>query len=218
KQIFAQLKEKGKVVRGWIGVSIQNITPEMAEAFKLKDTKGALVGDVVPESPAETGGVQRGDVIVAFDGRPVKDASDLPRIVAETPLKKTVTVRVIRESQEVEVKVTVAEMDEGKAASRKQRRVPEQDFGMSVDEITPRWAQEFSLRDKTGVVIVEVIPDGPAHEANLQPGDVIKEIARKPVRNLKDYRAILEKMQRSKSVLLFVSRGGQTFYASLRAQ
>ena len=216
KQVFAQLKEKGKVARGWIGVSIQSVTPEIAEAFKLKESRGALVGDVVPGSPAEAGGIQRGDVIVAFDGKPVRDASDLPRIVAETPIKKLSTLKVLREGQEMEVRVTVAEMDEEKTASRKQRKAPDQDLGMTVEEITPQWAREFNLREKTGVVILEVAPNSPAEEANLQPGDVIKEVARKPIRSLKDYRGAMEKLQGSRSILLFISRGGQTFYASLK--
>ena len=216
RQVFAQLKEKGKVARGWIGVSIQSVTPEIAEAFKLKESRGALVGDVAPGSPAEAGGIQRGDIIIAFDGKPVKDASDLPRIVAETPIKKLSTLKVLREGQEVEVRVTVAEMDEEKTASRKQRKAPEQDLGMTVDEIAPQWAREFNLREKTGVVILEVAPNSPAEEANLQPGDVIKEVARKPIRNLKDYRGAMEKLQGSGSILLFIGRGGQTFYSSLK--
>jgi serine protease Do len=216
QQVFTQLKEKGKVVRGWIGVSIQSLTPEMGEAFKLKEPRGALVGEVVAGSPAEAGGIQRGDIIIAFDGKPIKDASDLPRIVAETPLKKTVAVKVTREGQEVEVKVTVTEMDEEKVASRRQRKAPDQEFGMVVDEIRPRWTSEFNLRDKAGVVILEVVPGSPAEEANLQPGDVIREVARKPVRNLKEYQEAMDRIQKSRSILLFISRGGQTFYTSLK--
>jgi serine protease Do len=87
---------------------------------------------------------------------------------------------------------------------------------MTVDEIAPQWAKEFNLREKTGVVILEVVPNSPAEEANLQPGDVIKEIARKPIRSLKDYRGTMEKLQGSRSILLFISRGGQTFYTSLK--
>jgi serine protease Do len=106
-------------------------------------------------------------------------------------------------------------MEEEKMASLK-RKAPEQDFGVTVDEITPRWAKEYNLRDRTGVVVMEVAPSSPAEEANLQVGDVIKEIGRRPVRNLREYQEAMAKMQRSKSILLFVSRGGQTFYASLK--
>jgi serine protease Do len=215
KQVFDQLKEKGKVIRGWIGVSIQTITPEMAESFRLKEPKGALVGDVVPGGPAEAGGIQRGDVIIGFDGKAIKDASDLPRIVAQTPIKKTVVIKVMREGKEADLKVTVAEMEQEKMASLK-RKGSEQDFGVVVDEITSERAKEFNLRDRTGVVVIEVAPNSPAEEANLQVGDVIKEIGRMPVRNLKDYQEGMAKAQRSKSILLFISRGGQTFYASIK--
>ncbi len=215
KQVFDQLKEKGRVIRGWIGVSIQTITPEMTESFKLKEPKGALVGDVVPGGPAEAGGIQRGDVIIGFDEKEVKDASDLPRIVAQTPINKTVVIKVIREGKEADLKVTVAEMEQEKMASLK-RKASEQDFGVVVDEITSDRAKEFSLRDRTGVVVIEVAPNSPAEEANLQVGDVIKEIGRRPVRNLKDYQEGMAKAQRSKSILLFISRGGQTFYTSIK--
>jgi len=215
KRVFNQLKEKGKVVRGWVGVSIQSVNPEIAESFKLKEPKGALVGDVVPGGPAEAGGMQRGDVIIAFDGKEVKDASDLPKMVADTPIKKTVLVKVIREGKEVDLKVTVAEMEGEKKASRRQS-APELDLGMTVDEITPRWANEFNLKDRAGVVVIEVAPNSPAEEAGLQAGDVIKEMGRRPVRTLKDYEEGMAKMQKAKSILLFVSRGGQTFYATLR--
>jgi serine protease Do len=217
KRVLSQLKDKGKVVRGWIGVSIQNITPEIAEVFKLKEPRGALVGDVVPGSPAEAGGIQRGDVIIAFDGKDIKDASDLPRIVAETPLKKTVAVKVIREATEVEIKVTVAEMEEEKVASQRQK-VSDQDLGMTVDEVSSQWMKEFNLKDRQGVVIIEVAPGSPAEEANLQVGDVIKEVGRRPIRRLKDYQEAMAKAQKSRSVLLFVSRGGQTFYSSIKVQ
>ena len=217
KRVLSQLKDKGKVVRGWIGVSIQNITPEIAEVFKLKEPRGALVGDVVPGSPAEAGGIQRGDVIIAFDGKDIKDASDLPRIVAETPLKKTVAVKVIREATEVEIKVTVAEMEEEKVASQRQK-VSDQDLGITVDEVSSQWMKEFNLKDRQGVVIIEVAPGSPAEEANLQVGDVIKEVGRRPIRRLKDYQEAMAKAQKSRSVLLFVSRGGQTFYSSIKVQ
>jgi len=215
KQVFDQLKEKGRVIRGWIGVSIQSITPEMAESFNLKEPKGALVGDVVPGGPAEAGGIQRGDVIIGFDEKEIKDASDLPRIVAQTPINKTVVIKVIREGKGADLKVTVAEMEQEKMASLK-RKTPEQDFGVVVDEITPDRAKELSLRDRTGVVVIEVAPNSPAEEANLQVGDVIKEIGRRPVRNLKDYQEGMAKAQRSKSILLFISRAGQTFYTSIK--
>ncbi len=215
KRVLNQLKDKGKVIRGWIGVSIQNITPEMAEAFKLKEPRGALVGDVVPGSPAEAGGIQRGDVIVSFDGKEIKDASDLPRVVAETPLKKTVAVRVIREGKEIDIKVTVAEMEEEKAASLRQK-TPERDLGMTVDEITPRRVREFNLKDRAGVVIVEVSPDSPAEEAELRAGDVIKEIGRRTIRSLKDYQEAMVREQKGRSLLLFIRRQGQTFYISIK--
>lgn len=109
KSIISQLKEKGKVARGWIGVSIQNVTPELAQAFGLKEAKGALVGDLAQGGPAEIAGIKRGDVIILFDGKEIKNADDLSRVVAEKPLKREVEVKVIREGKEVNLKISVLE-------------------------------------------------------------------------------------------------------------
>ncbi len=110
KSIISQLREKGKVARGWIGVSVQSITPEIGKALGLKELKGALVADVFQSGPADAGGMKRGDIIIAFDGKEVKNISDLPRIVAETAAGKTVEVKVLRDGKQTNLKITVGEM------------------------------------------------------------------------------------------------------------
>lgn len=110
KSIVDQLKEKGKVTRGWIGVSVQTITPEIARAFNLKEQNGALVADVVPGGPADKSGIKRGDIIISLNGKDVDEMSDLPKIVADTPIGKTVDVRIIRDGKEIILKITVGEM------------------------------------------------------------------------------------------------------------
>ncbi len=214
KNVVSQLKEKGKVVRGWIGVSVQSVTSEMAQSFGLKEPKGALVGDVVSGSPAEKAGIRRGDVIIAFDGKDIKQMSDLPRMVAETPVGKTVDIKVIRDGKEVDLKITVAELTEERL--RAQMPVSEETLGMKVDDITPRWAHQFRLRDKGGVVVIDVLSGSPADMAGIQAGDVIKEVNRKPVKNMKDYEAAMGKVPKGSPVLLLIKRGGQTFYASIK--
>lgn len=214
KAIIPQLKGKGTVIRGWIGVSIQSVTPEIAQTLGLKKPKGALVGDVVAGGPADAGGIKRGDVIVDFDGKEVKNASDLPMIVAETPVGKTVNVKVVRDGREIDVKITVAELTEKKLAS--QMAVPGRDLGMAVDDIKPRWQNEFKIKDKTGVVVTEVAPGSPADDAGIQAGDVIKEVNRKPIRNIKEYEESLGKIGKGKPMLFLVKRGGKTFYLSIK--
>lgn len=214
KSIITQLKEKGKVVRGWIGVSIQTVTPEIAQTFGLKEPKGALVSDVVKGGPADTAGIKRGDIIVSFNGKDIKQMSDLPRIVAETPVGKDVDVVIIREGKELHLKVKVVELAEQRLAS--QMQAPALSLGLKVDNISPRWQREFGIKDNLGVIVVDVAPNSPADEAGIQAGDVIKEVNRKPVKTLKDYNSAMTKIEKNKGVLFLIKRGNQTFYVSIK--
>ncbi|GAB4407289.1 MAG: DegQ family serine endoprotease [Thermodesulfovibrionales bacterium] len=214
KNVISQLKEKGKVTRGWIGVSIQSVTPEIAQSFGLKEPKGALVGDVVNGSPAEKAGIKRGDVIIAFAGKDIKQMSDLPRLVAETQVGKTVDIRVIRDGKEIDLKITVAELTEERL--RAQMPVSEESLGMRVDDITPRRAHQFRIKDKTGVIVTDVLSGSPADMAGIQAGDVIKEVNRKPIKDLKDYETVMGKAPKGSPVLLLIKRGGRTFYVSIK--
>ena len=213
KSVISQLKEKGKVVRGWIGVSIQTVTPDLAKSFGMKEPRGALVGDVVKEGPADKGGVKQGDIIVSFGGKKVKNANDLPRIVAETPVGKSVEVAVIRGGKEVQLTVKVEEMTEEKLAS--QAVAPAQSFGMKVSGITEQLRQKLGITDKSGVVVVGVEDGSLAAEAGIQAGDVIKEVNRKNVRNLGEYNAALSGSGKGKPALFLIKRGNQTFYVTL---
>ncbi len=214
KTVVPQLREKGKVTRGWLGVSIQSVTPEIAQAFGLKEPMGALVGDVVPGGPAEAAGIKRGDIIVSFDGRDIKNMPDLSRMVAAAPIGKTVAVKVIRSGKEVGLKVTVTELTEDKVAS--QGRQKENQLGLAVDNISPRWMDKFRLKTRTGVVVVGIAPDGAAAEVGIQPGDIILEVNNRPVRNMNDYREAMGKIEKRGYVLFLVKRGAQTFYVTIQ--
>jgi serine protease Do len=213
KSIISQLKEKGSVDRGWIGVSVQSVTPEIAQAFSLKDASGALVGDVVPNSPAEAASLKRGDVILAFNGSKIKKMTDLPRLVADTPVGKTVDMKVLRENKELTLKITVAEQTGEKLAE--QRSPLAATLGMTVENITPRWRARFGIREVTGVVVIEVEQNSAAGRSGIAPGDVIEEVNRIPVNNLSDYSAVLRKIAGDRSVLLLIKRGGRGFYVTL---
>jgi serine protease Do len=216
KSIMTQLKEKGKVVRGWVGVTIQTVTPELAKSFGMKEAKGALVGDVVKGGPAEKSGIKTGDIIVKFDGKSIKTSNDLPRLVAETAVGKTVDVTVIREDKEIHVSLKVEEMTEANIAS--QSTAPVQSFGMKTDNITPDLRQQFSIGEKSGVVVVSVEQGSMAAEAGIQPGDVIKEVNRKPVRNIADFNESIAKSGKDKAALLLLKRGKQTFFVTMESQ
>ncbi|MGD0281551.1 MAG: DegQ family serine endoprotease [Dissulfurispiraceae bacterium] len=214
KTIISQLKDKGTVVRGWIGVSIQNITPEMQQSFGLKESEGALVGDVVPRGPADAAGMKRADVIIEFNGKKIKNMSDLSRVVADTPVGKTVDAKIIRGGKEMDFRVTVLEMNEKKLALSRQD--PESKLGISVDDITPRWREKLGIKEKAGAVIVGVDPGSPAEEAGLQAGDIIKELNHQPVGAAHDFYVAFSRVDVGKSLLFLIERAGQTFFISIR--
>ncbi|MBT0666495.1 DegQ family serine endoprotease [Geobacter pelophilus] len=216
KSVTGQLKDKGKVVRGWIGVTIQTVTPELAQSFGMKETKGALVGDVASGGPAEKGGIKTGDIIVSFDGKNVKTSNDLPLLVSETPVGKTTPVTVIRENKEVKLSIKVEELTEEKIAA--QSSAPVQSFGMKVDNITPQWRQQFGTTEKTGVLVVGVEQGSLADEAGIKRGDVIKEVNRKAVKNLADFNAVVAKRSEGQPTLFLLKRGKQTFFVTLESQ
>ena len=214
KPIISQLKTKGKVVRGWIGVSIQNLTPDMAQSFGLKGGEGALVGDVVPGGPAEAAGIKRADVIIEFDGKKIKSMSDLSRLVADTPVGKAVGVKVVRAGKEMDIRLTVAEMNEQKLASSRQS--PEGGLGINVADITPQRMAELGIKDKTGALIVSIAPGSPADEAGLRAGDIIKELNHRQINNTRDFYDVMDRREHGRSLLLLIKRGAQTFYVSIK--
>ena len=215
KEIVSQLKKKGKVIRGWIGVSIQAITPDMAEAFGLKNDKGALVGEVLPNGPAAAAGVKRGDVIIAFNGKTINRMSDLPFTVAETPVGQTVPITVIRNGKKLTLHIKIAEMAEKSAAPG--ATAASKDLGLTLSNITPRLRSQFGITDASGVLVTDVLRGSLAEEAGIEPGDVIKEVNRQPVKDISDYEAALAKWEKNKPLLLLIKRKGQTFFLSIQA-
>ncbi|MBI5605501.1 MAG: DegQ family serine endoprotease [Deltaproteobacteria bacterium] len=213
KEIAGQLKDKGRVTRGWLGVSIQEVTPELAKSFGLKENKGALIAQVGPDSPAEKAGLQQGDVILEFDSQPVADSKELPRIVAGTPVGKTVTVKLAREGKTMDRSLKVGELQE--KAERAMSPSSHKSLGLAVQDLTPEIAQGLGLKKAGGVVVAQVEPGSPAAEAGLRQGDVIQEVNRKPVRNADDFVQKIEKVKGQDTVLLFILRGEQKLFAAV---
>ena len=212
KQLLPQLKDRGKVTRGFVGVSIQRVTPAIANSLGLKETQGALVAEVTPKGPADSAGVKTGDVIVSFDDRDIKDANDLPGLVANTPLGKKVRVKVIRDGKELVLTLTITELkDEIVAAS-----VPAKEkLGLTVQNITPEIAQRMGLDRSEGLIVANVAPGSPADDAGLEQGDIILEVNRKPVRNLKEYQQAIENTGKP-SILFLVRRGETSIFLALK--
>jgi len=216
KEILDQLKT-GKVVRGWLGIMIQDITPDLAESFGTTETNGVIVGDVVADSPAEKAGMKRGDIVKTLNGKEVENAHSLSRSVAAMGPESTVTLGVLRDGKTKEIKITIGTMPE-EIAEQKQGPKTESAWGMSVQNLTADLAQKFGLEEnETGVVITDLQPGGPAAEARLKPGDIIKEVNRQKVQNVRDYKQSVQKMKKGETLLLLVKRGANTFYIALRA-
>jgi len=213
KELVPQLKAKGKVTRGFLGVLIQKVTPEIAESLGLEDARGALVANVSKGGPAEKADVKVGDVIIEFDGRPVQDSGDLPLIVARTTVGKTVSMKVLRDKREVRLSVTVGELKEEEAVASTTKN---EQLGMAVQEVTPQIAESLGLEKAEGVVVTDVQGDGAAAEAGIRRGDVILEVDRKTVRNVADFRRALAKIEKGKSVLLLLRRGDNTLFLALK--
>jgi serine protease Do len=213
KEVVPQLEEKGHVTRGWLGVSIQEVTPGLAKSFGLKEGKGALVAQVVSGSPAEKAGIEQGDVIVQFDGKDVANSKDLPRIVASTPVGKEVTIKLSRDGKVLDRQVKVGEMEEkaevGKAPSTKKS------LGLTVQDLTPEIAKGLGLKKETGVVVTGVEPGSPAADAGIRSGDVIREVNRKPVKDVQDFIQKTEKAKDQDNVLLFLQRGQNSLFAAV---
>jgi serine protease Do len=214
KELIPQLKEKGKVVRGWLGVYIQKVTPEIAESLKLESSHGALVADVMDDTPAGEAGVQVGDVIVEFDGHPVKESTDLPLLVARTPIGKRAQMKIIRDGAEKTLTVTVGELKEEEVAVASGGS---SELGIAVQNLTPEIAESLGIDPKTkGVVVAGIEPGSPADDAGLQRGDVILEVNRTPVPNESAYKKALKRVEKGKSALLLVRRGDNTIFMALK--
>ena len=213
KELVPQLKTKGKVVRGYLGTTVQKITPEIAESMGLKQRQGgALVAEVLAGTPAEKAGIKTGDVIVEFDGKEIKDSADLPLQVARIAPGKTVQMKIVRDNKELALPITVGEIKEKEVAAASDNG----DLGLAVQPITPEMAASLGLNRAEGLVITAVRPGSPAEDAGLQRGDVIAEVNRHPVRNLADYNRETGKVEKGKSLLFLVRRGEGTLFLALK--
>jgi serine protease Do len=218
RSVMDQLKEKGKVTRGWLGVTIQSITAEIRDKFDLETMEGALVAEVGEDSPAEKGGLQRGDVITRFDGKKVKDMSALPPMVAQTPVGKEVEIVVIRKGREKRFTVEIAELEEKAVTAAPSVPVIEEELGLSVQELTPELAEALSLEGEKGVVVSSIKTGSPADEAGLNRGDLIQEIENEPVESMEDYRRIMDRVSSKSKILMVVRSRGHTRYVVLKRE
>jgi serine protease Do len=204
--IIEQLQTSGSVTRGWLGVSIQDLTPELADYYGLKDAKGALVGEVFEGDPADKAGIKAKDVIIGVDGKEIEDSRDLSRTIAEVPVGRKVRIKVLRQGKEHTFHVNIVKRTEEKETLAAKEPREEMDLGMTVSPVTPQLARQFNLSETEGVVVVNIEEGSPADEAEVREGDLILEIDRRPVTTLEDYHALIKKVKEGETVSLLVRR------------
>jgi len=214
KEILDDLIEKGKVVRAWLGVYIQDVTKEIAQTFGLSEAKGALVADISPDSPAEKSGILRGDIILKVDDQEIGDVAKLQQVIRSHKPGDIVTLEIWRNKEIIQLQVTLGELKEQGIPTVSPRTY----FGMEVGEINPELIQRFSLRRNEGVVIVSVEPNGPADKAGLRPGDVILEVNRQRITSLEDWYQAIANIKPQDVALFLIDRGGRTYFVPVKAE
>jgi serine protease Do len=213
KSVLPQLEEKGKITRGWLGVAIQPVTPELAQSFGVEVDRGALVADVTKDSPADKAGLKSGDIIMEFDGKQIQEMNNLPRFVAATPVGKKVKVKFLRNGKAEEAAVTIERLNEKEASS-----IPapvEDRLGMTVRELSSELAAQLGIKDTKGVVVIAVKPGGVAEEAGIAGGDVILEINGARIGSADDYAKAVSAHQKGKVMRLLLHRGESSLFVAI---
>jgi serine protease Do len=222
RSIMDQLIRTGKVVRGWLGVAIQELTPELASQFSVIETKGVLVSDVMDDSPAKKAGFERGDVILEYDGKAMDSPTHLRNAVAQTPIGRKVSIKLIRDKKPKTVELTIVEQPRSMTQAG-QEDGPESSSpaGMLSDievrELNDELASRYGLKPADrGVIVTRVKPGSPAEEAGVREGDVVLEVNRKPIGSLKSYERATSTLTKDQAVLLLLKRKGQAIYLTLK--
>ena len=216
KQIIPQLRDDGHVTRGWLGVTVQAMSKELADSFGLDNTHGALVNEVVKDSPAADAGLKRGDVILTFDGQMIKELNDLPQLVAATAVDKTVKVEIFRDGKKREVKVKIGKLDEGNGGFVAEEKQEEGALGITAADVTPELAARYSLEGQEGVLVTRIDPDGPAAEANLRVGDLILEADGQEVDSVKSFKTVIDGLREGKVLRLLIQRKSTLLYTTVK--
>ena len=213
KRIYTELAAKGKVTRGWLGVSIQPLTADLAKSFGLKEPNGVLISDVVSDSPAAQAGVASGDIIIEFDRKKVDSPQELQKVVAATAPGRAVPLKVWRDKGEKMLEIKIGETPDENVAAKPATKGKGL-LGMDVRPITPELARQLNLRSQDGVIVFSVDEDSAASEAGLQRGDVIREVNRQRIRSLPDFEKATKDVKDGDRVTVLLQRGPQSLYVA----
>jgi serine protease Do len=217
--VAEQIKTKGHVSRGWLGVMIQDVTRDLAETFGMVHPRGALVAQVLRDSPAEHAGIQVGDVIVSYNGHDLPTSAALPPMVGTSPVDRPSSLRILRHGKEMEIKVTIGELPEDdnmpKLGALTPKGMPPDRLGLIVRDLTDKEREELGLKSGEGAV-VEKLANGPAKEAGLQVGDVILMLNNTAVRGAAELRDQIDALPAGHSVAILVQRDDSRMFMALR--
>lgn len=217
KLVVEQLKVSGRVVRGWLGIMIQDITPEISEALDINRDKGGLISEVKDGSPADKAGLRRGDVIVSVESEEIPDAATLARKLALTKPGVDTKFVALRDGKEKTFTIKLIEHPENEKIKESPDKLKaEEELGIKVSEITQQLRNRFKIQASGGVIIANVAPGSLASESGLRPGDVILEVNGDSVDGLEDYQEALEEHASEKTLLFLIERGGRTIYIAVR--
>ncbi len=213
KTLLPQLMETGSVTRGYLGVSIQTLTPALAQALDLEAGKGALVSDVMPNSPAATAGIERGDVIMTFNGEAIDDSRDLAATVAATPVGDDTEVLVLRDGRKKTLSLMVGTLPNQGVATSEDEQPSRGQWGLQLQTLTPEMARAHGLEAGQGVRVAAVQPGSPAADAGLRPGDILLQVNRRAVGSVDEIKAAIAANDNDQLLLLVKRQQGSLFVA-----
>jgi len=222
RQVMDQLIAKGKVIRGYLGVTLQNIDDNLAKALKLKSTEGAIVAEVAANGPAAKAGIQQGDIIIEFNGQKISDNTQIRNLVAQSKPQTQAKVGLLRKGTKMEVTVELGELQKERTGKHQEKEKPEEQptnkLGLSAQTLTPNIAQQLGYDKDHGVVVTDVVAGSPADDAGLQKADLIKEVNRIEIRTVQDFNREITKVKKGSTVALLVRRGPNQSYVTIQVQ
>ena len=218
KSILDQLIERGKVVRAWLGVYIQNITTEIGKQFGYEGTEGALVADVIENGPAAKANFQRGDIILSVNDQKITDTKNLQNTIRSLKPEDSAKIEIWRNGENKIIEVQLEELKDEATFIPPDEITPEKvELGMEISEITADLQQKYGFTESKGVVVVSVAPGGPSEDAGLRAGDVILQINRTDVSSVEEFKTVLAKVEPGDTAILLISRAGRTLFVPVKA-
>jgi len=213
-QVAEQLKATGEVTRGWLGVLLQAVNNDLADAFKLDRPRGALVAQILPDSPAASAGFKQGDVILRYGGEPVEDSSQLPRMIGVTPVGKTVAMSILRNGEPLEIKATIARLETTQEPVATMDEHSDSRLAVTVADLSNE--QRRTLGPEEQGVLVTTLDEGPAANAGLYPDDIVLEVNYTPVKSASQFVELVKELPKGKAVPVLVRRDNESLYLAIR--